>query len=307
MSFFTRLRLSITSPSSYGLLIRGRAWQSWGFFLAVELVWVAALTIAVTVALAAFLNVARISDAVLKAYPDALSLTLSKDGFLSVNQELPYVIDMPLPWRSSSTDDAQSLIIFDSDANVQGVRDVLDRHTLALATETTLYMREQREGVESMRAYPYPKPTQEIVVDESHLQSFFDAVKHHWIVRSHLLVILPAIFIGIVVFIGVTLWTILWLAVLVAILWGILGILGQSVDFATLYRIGLHSVALVAIVVFIASVLGIPMIGGLIPALVLLAWISWVVSVADVSVAKKTTVHTAKKRPTKKVGRSKKK
>lgn len=170
-----------------------------------ELVWVAALTIAVTVALAAFLNVARISDAVLKAYPDALSLTLSKDGFLSVNQELPYVIDMPLPWRSSSTDDAQSLIIFDSDANVQGVRDVLDRHTLALATETTLYMREQREGVESMRAYPYPKPTQEIVVDESHLQSFFDAVKHHWIVRSHLLVILPAIFIGIVVFIGVTL------------------------------------------------------------------------------------------------------
>ena len=153
-TFFHSFINSCFNPSYYNKVIKTSFGFSWKYFLFLMF----AITLVPTIQFGYDLNklkVDEITSEILKLYPDELEIHVSSNG-IEINQELPYKVKFPQDLQDE-IDEVDSpianILVFDSDENIQGVRDFHDSKSFVLITETTIYALKDLNSGET-RVYP---------------------------------------------------------------------------------------------------------------------------------------------------------
>ncbi len=133
-------------------------------------------------------NIGTVLDKATSTLPADLQISVI-DGRLSINRPLPYVVPFPADWRTNTQNEQQHLdnfIVFDSDANIHGIRDFYSYNTAILITETTIYAEQNQGRTQGVRAYPIPNNAKPFSISTPQVVQMKDAflnspwIKNKW-------------------------------------------------------------------------------------------------------------------------------
>ncbi|MGD9129143.1 MAG: DUF1189 family protein [Candidatus Woesebacteria bacterium] len=130
-------------PSYYKDVIKAKFSFSLKYFAFLHLLLSLVLAFSVLIPLSK-LDAKDIANKLSTIYPEELEITVGGDG-LSINQELPYVVDLPSSLFDQDSALAEEfpssfhIATFDSDENIKGISDVLQRNSMLVITESTVY------------------------------------------------------------------------------------------------------------------------------------------------------------------------
>ena len=311
-TFFRTLVKSCTSPAYYVDIVRSQLSFSLKFVAFLHFLLAIAVTVAILIPVSLF-HVENTVHNVAGYYPSDLAIEVA-DGKLSVNQPLPYVVPMPSSLRDDRPkqykDDApQNLIVFLSDEQFTGVKDLDEYGTAAIVTETGVYVRSDQGN--QVRAFPIPEG-EHFSINESEIQQLAGKITAHPFIHNKLYVPFIGVFILVLIF---PLWLIgrlmstLFHALIVFIVAKVLKnstLKGREFTFSKIWQVVLHS----STPLFLLSLV-MPMLGqgrflqGGWYLLILVIWTMYLLS----QVVKLTSGSgsTAKVSPARKVKTSKKK
>ena len=201
-TFFRTFLKSTTSPAYYADVLRARFGFSFKYFLFFNFM-LALITVArIAVPLSLF-NISNTVDQVSQIYPPDLAITID-NARLSINKPLPYIIPMPSDMnfsaRRKATLGEDALVVFDTDARVQGPKDVPKYHAAMVVTETTMYVRGSGSNPNEIRSYLVPANPEPVTFDESSIgmlkQQFLNMpfIKYKWYIPAILVAAFIVIF-----------------------------------------------------------------------------------------------------------------
>lgn len=281
-SFFTTLFKSCTNPAYYSHIITAP--------LSFAIKYTALLYFFITlVALSpAFqglfvFDLAPAIRSVAQYYPSDLELTLTNGQFF-INKPLPYTIPLPTEWseglKNSEATAPAALIVFESDANIQGIDDVRAREALAVITESTAYLLSDQDTGQ-MRVYPIPRTEGTLRLSRSVIDSVLVKVTEMPIIKSRLyapilslallIIVYPFMFAG-------SLLAMLFFA-LIAYLLAAVFFKQKQLTYGALYKMGLLAqTPLVLINTGTERFAGYTLIPGLLYLVVFIGWMMFLVA-----------------------------
>lgn len=141
LGFFSIIKHSFWSSKFYAYVPKSSFWKAFFTLLGVSFIVAGFIGFSYIAKplFASELNVDKVSEFLVSAYPEDLELTI-ENGLLSTNVEEPYTIELPV----YKDDKTENLLVIDTQAEFT-VSLFDEYHTLAFANETDLYIR-QMEG-----------------------------------------------------------------------------------------------------------------------------------------------------------------
>ena len=258
-TFFRTAVLSSISPQYYNDVVRAPKSFSFKYLLFFHAVGTVIAVIIMGVGISKAVNLPKIRQEILSVYPSDLRIEL-KDGKLLTNKALPYAI--PIPKKISQDLTAETIqydhiAVFEKDANIKGVQDVRNWNSVIVVTESNFYI---RENDRSIRAYEIPKATDFSLTRDS-VANRLDAVINHPIVAKKWYVPLITIALLPFVFTGELLGSLVMLFIYTIPGWilGKLMFAGKHLTFGTVFRIGIHTITPVILVVSAVKTTGAPL------------------------------------------------
>lgn len=195
-------------------------------------------------------------------YPSDLVITVENNE-LSINQPVPYVIDLPNEWKSElSNIDIQNLITFDTNDRIK------DFHTyksFAVVTKKAVYVYDDNGG---SRSIPI-EVEEDLVINKGmydqamvEIGSIIVRFSEWYVVAIAVGVILAPFFIT---FFSV-LWKLFYLVVMAFPLWAFARIANRNLEYTDVVKIGMQALTLPILITFLVGLFwyGIPLIHTLI-------------------------------------------
>lgn len=239
---------SASSPEYYNDILSAKRWFSFTYFVAV-------IILSVVVSLGQFLvqtvpwvNDFNVPDAVhyiAKIYPDDFELSVV-DGEVQINQDYPYVIELPEAFITKDGSDSQptSLALFTTDDVVfEAVR---DSQAYVIVGQTVVYIPDQvsEQGVFVYKAYGIPADQQVETITKEDITNFESSILTHPFVAKRWYV---GAFVGIVVIVTGLIFPFIFLARFIsAIFFAAVGLimsllLARKVSFGGMLNLTFHA------------------------------------------------------------------
>lgn len=301
-SFFTTLFKSCTNPAYYSHILT--APLSFAMKYTALLYFFITLVVLSPVFQALFVfDLAPAIRSVAQYYPPDLELTVTNGQFF-INKPLPYVIPVPAEWKMDQDLQKQAttpaaLVVFESDANIQGIDAVRSLNAFAVVTESTAYLVNDSDTGE-IRAYPIPRTEGTLRLSRSVIDSILVKVTEMPIIKSRLYAPIVSLVLLIIVYpfmFAGSLIAMLFFTVVAYILASIF-FKQKNMTFGALYKIGLLAqTPLVLINTGTERFAGYTLIPGLLYLVVFTGWMMFLVSTIRTSAFGKTKP-TVKKRRT---------
>jgi hypothetical protein len=268
-TFFRTLFKSLTSPQYYTDVLRAKFSFSLTYFFVLQLFLAGLTTLRILVPVTVF-DVPKLANEAVKLYPADLVIT-AKEGHISINKPLPYAIPLQSeeemkrkaavdPYNQGEKAPPANLVVFDSDKNIHGIKDVLDRDAFAVVTETSFYSLRSTSGSE-VRSYPIPENLNGTlsvdVVDQ--LKAKF---LNHPVIANKLYVPIIGLFLLILVWPAMIVFRLLTAAVYAVVTFFILQFLPGiwkplgKLSYQKVLQVSLHSLTLPIVAAYIINWLG---------------------------------------------------
>ncbi len=288
---------SVSNPAYYGKILKVKSSFSWKYFAFLNFLLALVASVQVGVVLYNF-NPKMIADEVSQVYPADLVVNV-EGGRVDINKPLPYKVGFPRKWGSEFNSFA--LVTFESDENVQGIRDFLKRDSLAMVTESTIYMLKDTDTRE-VRVYPVPMMDEKVTLNKRLIDSYVDEVMNIGFIKNKMYV--PTLMSLVLLFGFVVMFTgrLIVLAIYSFFVWLIAPIFIKSerLNYGSYLKVSFHSITLIMVVAYLLSWLKITVLVGPSHLLAFLAWTLFVLSKASKEVVvKKKVVKKRKTTPTK--------
>lgn len=255
-TFFRTVILSSISPAYYNDVVRAPRSFSLKYVVFFHTIGAVVAVIIMGVGISKAINLPKIRQEILNAYPSDLRVEL-KDGKLLTNKALPYAVPVLKEIPKGKTDDTAAfdhIIVFEKDTNIKGIQDVRNWNAAIVVTETNFYVYEKDR---SIRAYEIPK-TADFSLTRDSVTSGVDAIMNHpivakkWYVPIFSAVLLPFVFSGELIgsLVMLLFYTIPgWIV-------GKLLFAKKMLSFGTVFRIGIHSITPVILVISAVKMTG---------------------------------------------------
>lgn len=258
-TFIRTFWLSCTSPKYYAQIIKAPFSFSLKYLLVFQFITTFVIAAAILIPLSQ-LNVLGILDSVKNIYPQDLEVQV-QDGKLSINQPLPYRVELPnvmenqmAPTRWVNDDgDIKYVVVFDSDKNIQGAADVYAEDAFVVITETTIYSRQGEN--EGLRVNTIPD-SDDFELNQGMVDQSFSKITSSKFVQQKLYVpLLGAFFILIVLPIMIVA-SLIMVAVYGFFVWLMTRILkswmmaGQLLPYGKAVQVSIHSLTLINVLHF---------------------------------------------------------
>lgn len=191
ITFLRTFLNSAVNPGYYADVLKAKLSFSVKYFVVLVLL-MTLVTVGKLVTPIALFNLASATNQMVSAFPNDLEVKLHQ-GKVTVNKPLPYVVPMPRGDRPHEDSRYQSLVTFDTNKDVAGARDVLNRETLFLITEDTVWMRSGQNG--EVRTYAIPADTQDASLSAATLRTMeqhflnMPVVRNKWYVPAAALIL----------------------------------------------------------------------------------------------------------------------
>lgn len=286
-TFFRTLINSAISPAYYNDVVRAPASFSWKYFLAFN--FLAALLFGVVVGIPlALLNVSGLIEQTATVYPSDLEITGDQQG-LSINQELPYSIPLPMTWEENMDQQTESeedvnipanLVTFVSEEEAtEGARIVSVHDSFAVITPNTVYVREDEDGSE-IRAYPMPQFDQPFTIDRQLVNDWVNKIADNPFFKQRLYAPLIAVFIVLFSYPFILIWKTVTLAFYSLIVWAITSITmkDKQLGFGKIFQIGQHSMTLITILAVIVNIVTLFTLGGVFFMIAFVVWTLYLIA-----------------------------
>lgn len=254
---------SCSDPAYYKDILAAKPSFSWQYFLFFNFLLSVILAVGLMVPVALF-DLESAADELAAVYPADLELVYDQ-GQLSINQELPYVVPLPVEATVPGEELPTALVTFTSNEMFLGVPNFDQYQSLAVITETTLYVQEDMDTGE-IRSYNFDEfqVNERIEVTPATIQTIKQAaldipfVKNKWYV--------PAIGAAVLVFV---LPGMLWVRLVTLLIYSFIAWLlsrlfvkGLELSYGNVYKLSLHSITPVIIVSWILGAVGVFQLSG---------------------------------------------
>jgi hypothetical protein len=267
-TFFRTLINSLSNPKYYADVLKVKAWFSWKYFLFWNVLASLVVLMYVLPPVIAF-KPSEATHEIVTVYPEELEIYGSERG-ITINQERPYRIPFPKKWMYGVSeadkeninindvplDEAESLalVTFDTDANIQNIQDFYESESLAVLTESTIYMLDDADTGE-VRVYEIPAFEEEFSFGFSKLKGFENKVLNHPFVSQKWYIPLLGLFL-VLVMIPVTIWLrIVTIAIYSVLVWITAGfvIKKTKIEYGKAFQVGLHTLTLPVLIKIIVD------------------------------------------------------
>lgn len=270
----------MVSPAYYNDVVRAPSSFSWKYFLAFNLLGSIVLGVIVGVPLS-LVNVSGLIEQTSSVYPADLEITADQHG-ISVNQELPYSVPIPLQWDEELDVKAElreeqvplNLVTFVSQEEATlGARIVENYDSFAVITPNTIYVREDQD-TNQIRAYALPEVKEPVTITRGVIDGWVNRVADHPFFRNRLYAPALALFVILFSYPFMLLWKIITLAFYSAIVWliSMITMKDKQLGYGKVFQIGLHSMTLISVLAIVVNVLSLFTLGGV---FFLLAFVIW--------------------------------
>lgn len=258
-TFFRTLVNSLSNPSYYADVLKVKAWFSWKYFLFWNVLLSLLILVYVLPPVMSF-KPQEVSEQIVAAYPAELEIYGGENG-IEINQERPYSIPFPAEWTEEIPEDAKadidvndipldeaedfSIVTFDTDANIQNIQDFYEARSIAVLTESTVYMLDDADTGE-VRVYEMPAFEEEFTFGLSDIKNFERKVLEHPFVAQKWYVSLIGLFM-VLVMIPLTIWLrIVTIAIYSVLVWITAGfvIKKTKIEYGKAFQVGLHTLTL---------------------------------------------------------------
>lgn len=263
-------------PKYYQAILPAKFSFSLKYFLFFNLILALFISVKTTSDISQY-NLNQIFDEAVDIYPDDLVITTSKDG-LQINQNLPYTIPFAPESQvafNESKYPIKYLVTFDSDQNFQGMSNFYDRQSLAVVTESMLYIVNRIEtGEVRVQPFQFDQATETYLIDKELINQLKDKILNNSIIKYKIYLPLIALLILIVVTIFMSLSRmvgILIYSLVILILVKIL-IKKQKLSYGKIYQLCLHSITLLIMIQTIADFIKTDLINSWLSILIMLGW-----------------------------------
>ncbi len=290
-TFINSVIKSCTSPQYYRDILKAKPSFSWQYFLLLQLIISAIVTVALMVPLSMF-DAQDAIHRIAEKYPQELEVSLDKTG-LKINQPLPYSVPFGFSYSSEEVQTPKNIVTFVDEAEITGLQDIYTYDSLVVLSQTSAYMVKDMDTRE-VRAYPLnsielEQPVQITVNEVKALETKlanWPAIKYRLYVGVIGSVFFPAVFVGLLMVRLIT------LAVYSVAVWIVTKLFfsAKALTYGNAFRIGMHSLTPIVFVSMILSALSIPGFQGFIYFLAYMLWTLVAVNaLPNVMVAKTTT------------------
>jgi len=278
-TFFFSLVKSISSPSYYKDVLKAPASFSWKYFFAFYFL-VTIITLAsIAVSLFKF-DINEVADKAVNVYPKDLEIKV-EDGRLSVNQKLPYEIEFPSDVQEENL--PSKIIVFDSDENVKGVRDVKDRDAVVVLTESTMYFLAESDTGE-IRVYSIPEDSGKFTINYEKINNLKERIVNYPLMKGKIYIFIILLFLLIVMYPFLVIISLITLLFYALVTYGLVSIFmkDKELSYSKVLQITFHSVTLIVIINLLFSQFGVHFFGGWIFFFAYLIWTIFIISVLDI-------------------------
>jgi hypothetical protein len=262
-TFFRTLVLSCTSPKYYADILRAKFSFSAKYLVMLQLLVAVAVSTLVVVPIAMF-NVNGFLDMARTWYPSDLEISYA-NGHLAINQPLPYAIPISAEIGDEIGEEVgdrqiQNVVVFDSDENIRGAADVLALNSLAVVTETNLYIRDDQNG--GLRMYPFPEDSESFQLTPAMVNEFITKIQMHPFIAQKLYIPFIVAFLLVFMFPIMVIAGFISAAIMGILTWIMARFLagpllvGELLSYSKAVQVTIHSMTLVNIAQLVLDILG---------------------------------------------------
>lgn len=283
---------SISQPKYYQKVLAVKSWFSWKYFLLLNALLSLVTLVYLLPALLQF-QPSMVADEAVSVFPAELVVYGDEEG-LSINQERPYSVPFP-EFLTDETSVGINLVTFSTDEEVASVQDFYNSQSLAVVTETTIYMLDDTETGE-VRVYAMPTFTEPFEVSQADVESVAQKIIQHPFFAQKWYVPLVSIIALVLVFTFSLIGRIIALVIFSAVAWVITAVFmkAKKLSYGQLFQIGLHSLTLPLLVKIIIDYFMWFDFSGIIFMIAYLVWTLFIVSQMGQSSSGRPAASTAK-------------
>lgn len=233
---------SISQPKYYQKVLAVKSWFSWKYFLFLNAV-LSLLTLVYVLPPLTQFQPSVVADEAVSVFPAELVVYGNEEG-LSINQERPYSVPFP-EFLTDETSVGFNLVTFSTDEAVATVQDFYESQSLAVVTETTIYMLDDTDTGE-VRVYAMPTFTEHFEVSQADVQTVAQQIVEHPFFAQKWYVPIVSVAALILVFIFSLIGRVVALVIFSAVAWVVIAVFMKSkkLSYGQLFQIGLHSLTL---------------------------------------------------------------
>jgi hypothetical protein len=276
-TFFYSITRSVTSPEYYADILKARLSFSIKYLVFLQFL-LALFTTAFFMAVVALFDLSGVITNLKSSYPRDLVVRY-QDGKLLLNQTTPFRIPLQRVLDAAASEDFRYLLTYESDENIRGAADVLAQQSFIVATETTVYVRDDEQS--GMQTFLYDKQIEDTEVRSETIDGWLHGVENSPIVTQKWYVPLAGLLIFVILFSLFVLSALIVAAVYGVVVW-VLGKLfaeqllaGQTLSFVKAFQVVIHSMTLTSLLqVIVNTVAQSDVFSGL---LYIVATVSWTV------------------------------
>ncbi len=290
MGFFKTLQLSVTSPSSYNQLLKKPYSFSWKYLMKLHLLIAAGFCLLIAIPLIVF-HPGTLVHYVVEAYPKDLEITYHKEGMISINKDLPYVVTMqqvahddPAVTQKKADDHAPTnFVVFDTEKDPAHAT-FAEYDTVVLITEHQVQFMQRENGtLEQSRTYTVPAGEKDLTVTYAKLSDLSQRFLSNVFISKKLYVPVLLILIYPLMFAGLMIARIVTLAFFTLFAWilTLIFMRGKSFTYAQLFRVSMHSITLILLLGYLSDVLHLYFFRGFVLFFAFLLWTMYILSFVE--------------------------
>jgi hypothetical protein len=254
-TFFNSIIRSLTSPGYYADILKANLSFSIKYLVFLQFLIALVITVFFMALVAAF-DLPRVIADIKSSYPKDLIMRY-QDGKLLLNQTTPFRVPLHGALDIAASENFNYLFTYENDENIKGAADVLAQKSFIVATETTLYVRDDEYS--GMQAFPHDSEVGNSEVRAENIDGWLNTVATSPFVTQKWYVPLAGLIIFAVLFPLFVISALIVAAIYAAVFW-LLGkifaeqlLAGQTLPFSKAFQVVIHSMTLTSLLQFVVN------------------------------------------------------